>query len=92
MQVVTNPTPMLRRHGATIRPALANFDVLPDSALVDDKTFAGVLGCSRNTIWRRARTEEGSFPKPIKVGPKTTRWQVGAIRGYLAGIANGEAA
>lgn len=73
-----------------LKPSVVNFDNLPASGLVDDKTIAGVLGCSRNTVWRKARTAEGGFPKPIKVGPKTTRWQVGAIRIYLASMAHGE--
>ncbi|MER2555656.1 MAG: AlpA family phage regulatory protein [Thauera sp.] len=72
---------------APLKSSIVNFDSLPASGLVDDKTIAGVLGCSRNTVWRKARTEEGGFPKPIKVGPKTTRWRVGAIRAYLASMA-----
>ncbi|MCV2218902.1 helix-turn-helix transcriptional regulator [Thauera sp. Sel9] len=69
---------------ATLKPSVSHFDNLPASGLVDDKTVAGVLGCSRNTIWRKAKA--GDLPSPVKVGPKTTRWQVGAIREYLASL------
>ena len=69
---------------STLKPSVSHFDSLPASGLVDDKTVAGVLGCSRNTVWRKAKA--GDIPSPVKVGPKTTRWQVGAIRGYLASL------
>lgn len=67
-----------------IPAALANFDALPDSALIDVKTVAGVLGRSTSSIWRDART--GTLPAPIKSGPACTRWNVGAIRRHLAGL------
>ncbi|MFT3759324.1 helix-turn-helix transcriptional regulator [Thauera sp.] len=66
------------------KPSVFSFDSLPSSAMVDDETFAVVLGCHRNTIWRKAKA--GDLPKPIKTGPRSTRWQVGAIREYLASL------
>lgn len=67
-----------------LKSSIVNFDSLPDSAMVDDKTFAVVIGQSRNTVWRKSKA--GILPAPIKVGPKTTRWRVGAIRAYLASM------
>lgn len=67
-----------------IPAALANFDALPDSALVDVKTVAAVLGRSPSSIWRDART--GKLAAPIKTGPACTRWNVGAIRRHLAAL------
>ena len=84
MQAVTNPTPMPRTHGAIIKPAIAGFDQMPDSALVDVETVAVVTGQSRNSVWRKSKA--GTLPAPVKVGPKTTRWKVGAIRAYLASL------
>ena len=69
---------------SAVNPSVAQFDNLPDSAMVDDKTIAVVLDCHRNTIWRRAKT--GEFPKPIKTGPRSTRWKVRAIRAYIASL------
>lgn len=59
-----------------------DFDELPDSAHVDDKTLAVVLGVSPNTVWRRARA--GALPAPIRFSSRCTRWNVGAIRQALA--------
>lgn len=68
---------------ATPQP-LSNFDSLPDSAMVDVKTVAGILGRSRSSIWRDAKL--GNIPKPVKTGPYCTRWNVGAIRRHLASL------
>jgi len=57
---------------------------MPDSALVDVETVAVVTGQSQNSVWRKSKA--GTLPAPVKVGPKTTRWQVGAIRAYLASL------
>lgn len=64
--------------------ALANFDQLPDSAMVDVKTVAAILGRSESSIWRDARN--GKLPRPLKTGPACTRWNVGAIRRHLAAL------
>ncbi|MBL8465915.1 MAG: transcriptional regulator [Thauera sp.] len=64
--------------------ALANFDQLPDSAMVDVRTVSAVLGRSPSSIWRDARN--GRLPAPIKTGPACTRWNVAAIRRHLAAL------
>lgn len=63
----------------------AQFDSWPDSTLVDDKTVADVFGCSRNTVWRRAKAG-GIWPKAIKVSDQQTRFRVGDIRKALAAL------
>lgn len=68
----------------TIPASLANFDALPDSALVDVKTVSAVLGRSPSSVWRDARL--GKLPAPLKTGPACTRWKVGAIRAHLAAL------
>lgn len=72
-----------------IPAAAANFDRLPDSAMVDVKTVAAILGKSESSIWRDARS--GNLPRPFKTGPACTRWNVGAIRRHLAAL-KGDAA
>ncbi|MGE0071413.1 MAG: helix-turn-helix transcriptional regulator [Thiomonas sp.] len=64
--------------------SLSNFDSLPDSAMVDVKTVAGVLGRSPSSVWRDARL--GTLPRPVKIGAACTRWKVGAIRQHLAAL------
>lgn len=63
-----------------IPPALAAFDSLPDSALIDVKVVSGVFGCSENTAWRRY----GALA--IKVSPQQTRWRVADVRQALAAL------
>ena len=42
-------------------------------------------GLRRATIYRRAG--EGSFPKPVRLGPNSTGWLESEIDGFLAGLA-----
>ncbi len=63
----------------------ANFDTYPDSALVDVRITAGVLGCSPNTVWRRVKSG-GIWPKPINIAHGQTRFRVGDIRKALAAL------
>lgn len=69
----------------TIPPALAAFDTLPDSALIDVRVYALLLGCSDNTVWRRVKA--GLLPAPIRVSSQQTRWRVGEVRKALASLA-----
>ncbi len=70
----------------TISPSLANFNVLPDSALIDVALVALLFDCSTNTVWRRSKV--GILPAPIRVSPQQTRWRVGEIRQALASAGN----
>jgi len=41
-----------------------------------------LTGMGRSTIWRRAG--EGTFPKPVKLGPRTTAWVAAEVEGWAA--------
>lgn len=41
-----------------------------------------MTGMGRSTIWRRAR--EGSFPQPVKLGPRTTAWVAAEVEGWAS--------
>lgn len=85
MQTTTTTTaPKLKPAGATLPASLSGFDSMPDSAFVNVGTVAALLGCSANTVWRRAKA--GTLPAPIKTGQQSTRWKVGAIRAHLASL------
>lgn len=72
----------------TDRTALAQLDSLPESACcLTVKDVALILGRSETSIWRDAR--QGKLPRPIKTGPASTRWNVGAIRRHLARLGAG---
>jgi len=58
---------------------------LPDAALVQVGAFTDLLAISRSTAWRRAKLEP-DFPKPVKIGPKATRWRLGDLRRLAQGI------
>ena len=70
-----------------IPAALQNFDNLPNAAHVRVDVLSGLLAQSVATTWRRARLDP-AFPKPRKLGPQHTAWNVGDLRAYLAGGAS----
>ena len=58
--------------------AITNFDQLPDSARVDVKVVATILGVSVATVWRMVERKELAEPK--RLGKRCTRWTCGDIR------------
>ncbi len=64
--------------------AIAHFQFLPDAAQARLPTVAALYGCSPATVWRRVKS--GHIPAPVKVGLRTTCWQVGKLRAHLAGV------
>lgn len=43
--------------------------------------IAPLVPISRSTLWEWVK--EGKFPKPVKLGPKTTGWRVADVRDWL---------
>lgn len=41
----------------------------------------GPIPVGKSTWWQGVR--DGRFPKPVKLGPKTTAWRVEDIRGLI---------
>lgn len=78
----TTTTPATRP--ASTKAGFSGFSSYPDEALVEVGVVAALLGCSCNTVWRRSRA--GVLPAPVKTGLRSTRWNVGAIRQYLASL------
>jgi predicted DNA-binding transcriptional regulator AlpA len=64
--------------------AIANFQSLPNEAQTRLPVVAALYGCSQATVWRRVKS--GHIPAPVKVGLRTTCWQVGKLRAHLAGV------
>ena len=62
--------------------SLKNFDVLPSSAFVRLPVLEVLYACSPATIWRGVKS--GRIPKPKKLSPRTTGWNVGELRQALA--------
>lgn len=49
----------------------------------------GPIPVSKSTWWQGVR--DGRFPKPLKLGPRTTAWRVEDIRALFEDAGNGEA-
>jgi len=68
----TNPIP----------EALKNFDHLPNTANVRQPIVQALYACSAASVWRGVK--DGRIPKPRKLSPRTTCWNVGELRQALA--------
>ena len=42
-----------------------------------------VIPISKSSWWQGCK--DGKFPKPVKLGPRTTAWRVSDIRALIAG-------
>ncbi len=69
-----------------MKSQISKFENLPDEARVSAETFSVLLDVHLNTVWRRAKSDP-SFPKPIKLGSRCTRFRVGDIRNFMKGAA-----
>jgi prophage regulatory protein len=67
------------------------FDSLPDSAYAREAQLlqnpkypnrVAPLPFSSQTLGRRVK--DGSFPAPVKLGPRVVAWHVGTVRAWLA--------
>ena len=50
--------------------------------LLTNKQLIAEINISRATIYRLLRN--GAFPKPIRIGPRSTRWLESDIKAWLA--------
>lgn len=65
-----------------IPEALKNFDQLPNTANVRQPVVQALYACSSASVWRGVNA--GRIPKPRKLSPRTTCWNVGELRTALA--------
>ncbi|WP_394808952.1 helix-turn-helix transcriptional regulator [Nitrosomonas sp.] len=75
-EITTNPIP----------EALKNFDQLPNTANVRQPVVQALYACSSASVWRGVNA--GRIPKPRKLSPRTTCWNVGELRAALAMTGN----
>ena len=64
-----------------IPDALKHFDSLPDSANVRLPIVQAICGYSSATVWRRSK--DGTLPRPRRLSPGVTVWNVGELRNAL---------
>jgi prophage regulatory protein len=59
--------------------------------IIGDKTadppIPAVIPIGRSTWWEGVKS--GKYPRPVKLGPKTTAWRVEDIRALIARSAHG---
>lgn len=75
-------------------PTMADFEKLPDSAMVRQSVLvqhpnparralhAPLIDMSASTLWRQVAA--GTFPAPLKLGKNITAWRVKDVRDWLA--------
>lgn len=61
-----------------------SFDALPNAAHVRLPVVATLYATSPSNVWRWVK--EGRIPKPRKLGPQTTVWNVGDLRRALSEV------
>lgn len=67
-----------------VKKPISSFSKLPDEARISAETFSVLLDVHINTVWHRAKNDP-TFPKPIKLGNRCTRFLVGDVRKFLEG-------
>jgi predicted DNA-binding transcriptional regulator AlpA len=67
-----------------IPDAFKNFNSLPDEAFVRLPVVVLLDASSPATVWRKAK--KGTFPAPVKLGEKSTGWNVGSLRRHYAAL------
>jgi predicted DNA-binding transcriptional regulator AlpA len=64
-----------------MKTSVSNFDQLPDSALITQRTVGELFGgLSHSTVWRWIK--DGRLPQPQRIGNRPF-WPVGVIRSLL---------
>lgn len=63
---------------------MSNYKTLPDTGFVRLTSIIAPVGpipVSKSTWWQGVK--DGRFPKPVKLGVKTTTWRVEDIRALI---------
>ena len=53
-------------------------------ALLRLRTVEAITGLSRSTIYAKLKANDGSFPKPVRLGARCTRFRAGDVQAWLA--------
>ena len=62
---------------------LANFDELPDCALISAQELTALSGRSRTSLWRDVK--RGNLAEPITIGMRSVKWRASDVRDFLYG-------
>lgn len=67
----------------SVHNRVADFETLPDSALLTAKEIRYLSGRSLASIWRDVKRSR--LPVPVALGPNAARWRAIDVRAYLNG-------
>jgi prophage regulatory protein len=56
---------------------------IPATGFLRQKQVLKFIPISKSNLWLMVR--EGRFPRPIKLGPRTTVWKAEELREYIEG-------
>lgn len=73
----------MRKRGRTIPPL--------GLLMVDVKEAAAMLSIGESTVWKKVK-EDPSFPQPVRLSPKYTRFKVDDIRKWVKSVGTGVSA
>ena len=62
----------------------SNINRLPEIGYIRVKEVLRYIPVSKSTWW--AGVKSGRYPKPVKLGPRTTAWDVQDIRNFIANV------
>jgi len=63
----------------------ASMGSLPETGYVrQSQLIPAIFPFSSATLWRKVKA--GTFPKPIKLGPRITAWRVEDIHAFMARV------
>jgi predicted DNA-binding transcriptional regulator AlpA len=54
---------------------------LPEAGLIRLRPLLALIPVSKSSWW--AGVKSGQFPKPVRLGPRTTAWKIKDIRALL---------
>ena len=54
------------------------------SALLRISTDEAITGLGKSTIYAKLKANDGSFPQPIRLGARCTRFRAGDVQAWLA--------
>lgn len=79
----------LRQLGTRLQPAARHPPVLPHAPVAPPRSLLKLrqvcdeLSLSRSTVY--ARMKEGTFPRPVSIGPRSVRWTRESISEWTEG-------
>ncbi len=67
---------------------MKNLNSLPETGFLRLPAILKVYPIGKSTWWQGVK--DGRFPKPVKLGKRTTAWKVEDIKALIASFSNGQ--